>query len=183
MTDEQHTSSTNVAMFCQRCGGFPESMHNETWLMYCASCNDKSVKGHGATLDDAILDWNGNVVKSHIERARSCPRTKLYALYTSAPFEIARDTTIAIAKQHGHVAELTELPDGVRMIAPRRPLGAARWAATFLILAAAPFALHYLTRNSNRPAAAIQGFGLGWICAALILSARRFGYRFISRHR
>ncbi len=180
MTDEQHESSTHVAMFCQRCGGFPESKQNGAWLVYCANCNDKSVKGHGPTLDDAILDWNANVVKAHIDKARACPTTKLYALYTSAPYEIARDTAIIIARQHGHVAELTELPDGVRMIAPLRPLGRARWLFTFVTLAAAPLALHYLTRNSNRPAAAIQGFGLGWICAALILAARRIGYRISS---
>jgi hypothetical protein len=107
-------------------------------------------------------------------------RPKLYTVHTAAPYEVVSEIVQGVAMHHGYMAILNETPDGSRIIAPSRPLGRARWLFTFFALASAPFALHYLTRHSTGQIAAIQGFGLGWICAALILTARRLGYR-ISR--
>jgi len=88
---------------------------------------------------------------------------KRYMLDTEAPFEIVRTVAIDIAMKHGHVAELSEAP-----VVVARPIWTPwRWRAVVLTLAAAPFALRYVELTS------LQGFGLGWIAAAIVLLAGR----------
>lgn len=94
---------------------------------------------------------------------------KLYALHTTAPFDAVREITIRIAARTGHKAVLNETPDGAIVIVPRRVWGAGRWLAVTATLAAAPFAFHYLLPTAS----ALQGFGLGWIAAVIVVLGRR----------
>lgn len=89
---------------------------------------------------------------------------KKYTLETSAPFEIVRQVAIGIAMQHGHVAELSEAPPE---LPKRRVWTPGRWWAVVLTLAIAPFVFDRIHVSS------LQGFGIGWIVAAIVLLSRR----------
>jgi hypothetical protein len=100
----------------------------------------------------------------------SSDQTKLYALYTTAPYHVARAIAIRIAMDEGHPAELNETPDeAVVAVPPRRPHWSPwRWWSVILVLVLSPFAFRLLP-----PLTALQGFGMGWIAAAIVLLARR----------
>lgn len=93
---------------------------------------------------------------------------KLYALHTTAPYRVVSDIAVHVAMKHGHVATLTETPDGSIITLPlRRHWGAARWWGVFVTLISAPTLFHFV------PLTALQGFALGWIAGVLILLVGR----------
>lgn len=91
---------------------------------------------------------------------------RLYTVITAAPYEIVSQMASVIAVQ-GHLAVVTEEPDGAVVIVPRRFWGPARWWAVFVALTGAPFLFHWLPDLT-----ALQGFGIGWMVAAIVLLRR-----------
>lgn len=94
-------------------------------------------------------------------------RLKLYTLHTTASYKIASEVAIAIASRFGHMALLSETPNGAIVIVPRIVWGAGRWTAVVLTLAAAPFVFARVDLTE------LQSFGLGWIAAAFVLLSNR----------
>lgn len=92
---------------------------------------------------------------------------KLYTLHTNAPYAIVNRVATGVAMYTGRMAILNEHPTGAIVIVPRRVWTRRRWIAVVLTLAAAPFAFRYLNVT------ALQGFGIGWITAVIVLLARR----------
>jgi hypothetical protein len=94
---------------------------------------------------------------------------KLYTLHTNAPLDDVRRYAVGLALRTGHRAQLSETPDGAIVVIPHRVWGAARWWAVVAVLSGAPFALRYVMPE----AIALQGFGLGWMSAAIVLLTGR----------
>lgn len=93
---------------------------------------------------------------------------KLYTLQTSAPYDVVRTVAIDIAMKHGHVAELSEAPAEAVVVVPRYVWTPVRHWLVLLTLAGSPFVFRHLPEVT-----ALQGYGIGWIVAALVLLARR----------
>jgi hypothetical protein len=123
-----------------------------------------------------------------------------YTLHTDAPYDVARNVAIDIAMKHGHAAYLSEAEvdesaavaaaaakriedfvdaqkdasrnfHKVLFIEPQqRVWTATRWGFVLLALTASPFVFRYLPH-----ATALQGYGIGWIAAAVVLLAGRGG--------
>jgi hypothetical protein len=91
----------------------------------------------------------------------------LYILHTTAPYESVGQLATFIAHA-GYIAMIAEAPPDTLVIVQPRIWGPARWWAVFVALSGAPFLFHVWPAATG-----LQGFGIGWIAAAIILLSRR----------
>lgn len=94
---------------------------------------------------------------------------RLYVLKTQAPYRIAREAALAIAQRFGYTALLSEVPDNVLIIARRPIWGPVRWWAVFIVLAGSPWFFGRVWHSATN----LQGFGVGFIAATIILLVQR----------
>jgi hypothetical protein len=95
---------------------------------------------------------------------------KLYMVRTAAPYEVVHNAIADVALKNGYVVELAETPEGAMISVPRRAWTPVRWMTAIGVLAASPFVFRRLLDSELT---ALQGFGIGWIVAAIVLLAGR----------
>ncbi len=98
-------------------------------------------------------------------------KTKLYTLHTRATYQQVSDAMVELTMKTKQVVFLEEQPNGFAVIAPRPVWTPGRWLAAIAVLAASPFVFRFASMAVTLTP--LQGFGIGWIAAALVLLLNR----------
>lgn len=94
---------------------------------------------------------------------------KLYTVHTTATSEQMTECGVLLTEKTKRIAIINEMPTGFVVIAPPRQVWTqGRWFAAVGVLAAAPIAFR-LTEDFVAKLTPLQGFGIGWIAAAIVL--------------
>lgn len=99
------------------------------------------------------------------------PETKmqLYTVHAAASYAQMREWSRQLVEQTKRMVVIEEVPNGYAVIAPRRTVWTAeRWLAAVSVLAASPFVFRFL-QIGGVELTALQGFGVGWITAVIVL--------------
>lgn len=94
---------------------------------------------------------------------------KLYTVHTTATSEQMTECGVLLTEKTKRIAIINEMPTGFVVVAPPRLVWTqGRWIAAIAVLAAAPFAFRFL-QIGGIDMSPLQGFGIGWIAAAIVL--------------
>lgn len=96
-------------------------------------------------------------------------QTHRYTLHTSAGYEVVRELAPLLAMRSGCNAMLREVPDDHALIARPRVWNSARWLIALGTLAGSSWFFHHGWPSATN----VQGFGLGFIVAAVVLLGAR----------
>lgn len=96
-------------------------------------------------------------------------KMKLYTVHTTATYEQMTECGVLLTEKTKRMAVINEMPTGFVVVAPPRLVWTqGRWIAAIGVLAAAPFVFRFL-QISGVDLSPLQGFGIGWITAGIVL--------------
>jgi hypothetical protein len=102
---------------------------------------------------------------------------KLYILHTAATHEEVTECGAWLATKTGQLAVFDEAPSGYVVAAPADTVWTqTRWLAAIAVLSASPFVFRF-AQHFAPGLTPLQGFGVGWIAAVLVLLLGRNAMR------
>lgn len=96
-------------------------------------------------------------------------KTKLYTVHAAATHDQMVEYGAWLAMKTGRMAVVEEVPDGYAVVAPRNTVWTpGRWLAAVGALSVSPFVFRGLLIGGVE-LTSLQGFGIGWITAVIVL--------------